>query len=51
MKVEIRNATEGIEKRMGGGKDADGGKRRTSGISEMEAIAGGGVLGLGSLQP
>jgi len=34
-----------------GGKDADGGKRRTSGISEMEAIAGGGVLGLGSLKP
>jgi len=34
-----------------GGKDADGGKRRTSGISEMEAIAGGRVLGLGSLKP
>ena len=34
-----------------GGKDADGGKRRTIGISEMEAIAGGGVLGLGSLKP
>jgi len=41
---------EGIRKRMGG-KDADGGKRRTSRISEMEAIAGGRVLGLGSLKP
>ena len=51
MKAELRNATEGIGKRMGGDKDAYGGKRRTSGISEMEAIAGGGVLGLGSLKP
>jgi len=50
MKAEIRNATEGIGKRMGG-KDADGGKRHTYGILEMEAIAGGGVLGLGSLKP
>jgi len=33
---------EGIGKRMGG-KDADGGKRRTFGISEMEAIAAGRV--------
>ena len=41
----------GSEKEWGGGKDADGGKRRISGISEMEAIAGGGVLGLGSLKP
>ena len=29
-----------------GGKDADGGKRRTSGFSEMEAIAGGEFLDL-----
>ena len=50
MKTEIRNAIEGIGKRMGS-KDVDGGRRRTSRISEMEAIAGGGVLGLGSLKP
>ena len=41
----------GSEKEWGGGKHADGGKRRTSGISEMEAIAGGRVIGLGSLKP
>ena len=50
MKAEIRNATEGIGKTMGG-KDADGGKRRTSGISEKDAIARRAVLGLGSLKP
>ena len=50
MKAEIRNATK-ESKKWGGGKDADRGKRRTSGISEMEAIAGGGVLGLVSLKP
>ena len=50
MKEEIRNATEGIGKGMEGG-DANGGKRRTSGISDIDAIAGGGVLGLESLKP
>jgi len=34
-----------------GSKEADEEKGRTSGISEMDAIAGRVVLGLGSLKP
>ena len=34
-----------------GSKDVGRGRRRTFGISKMEAIAGGGVLGLGYLKP
>jgi len=44
MKAEQRDMTKGIE-------DANGGKRRTSGISEIDAIAGEGVLRLESLKP
>ena len=48
--MEIRAATEEIRRGIAS-RDTGGEEKCTSGISEMDAIAGGGVLGLESLKP